>query len=108
MSGRRGIIVDNGVVTNIIVWGDESEEQFSAEGHDRVEETTDWDMQPGMGWTWTKKDGYRPPQPYPSWTWDKDVSAWVAPVPVPDVECENGWQWNEEDQEWTCEESTTE
>jgi hypothetical protein len=104
MSERRGVIVDNGVVTNIVVWGDQSEDQFSEEGHDRVEETTGWEHQPGIGWTWTPEFGYRPPQPYPSWVWDAELFEWVAPIPQPpEDECENGWwSWDEEGQEWVC------
>jgi len=101
---RRGVIVDDGIVTNIVVWGDESQEQFSEEGHDRVEETTGWDRQPGIGWTWTTEFGYRPPQPFPSWIWDGGDKEWTAPVPMPDEEaCSGGWwDWNEEGQTWQC------
>lgn len=107
---RRGVIVDGGVVVNIVAWGDQSEEQFSEEGHDRVEETTDWERQPCIGWTWTVEFGYRPPQPYPSWTWDSETSTWVAPVPQPDEDaCDGGWwTWDEEGQEWVCNQPTEE
>jgi hypothetical protein len=104
MSGRRGVIVDNGIVVNTVVWGDESQEQFNAKGHDRVEETTGWLHPPGIGWTWTKEFGYRPPQPYPSWIWDEEAFNWVCLIPMPEnSECENGWmEWDEGEQEWVC------
>jgi len=99
VNNRRGVIVDNGVVTNVVVWGEESQEQFSTEGHDRMEETTDWAIQPGIGWSWSKKYGYRPPQPFPSWTWNAGENDWLPPVPMPTVE--GFWyEWNEEEQTW--------
>lgn len=36
------------------------------------------------------------PQITPSWVWDSEVQAWVAPIPKP----EGSWDWNEELQEW--------
>ena len=37
----------------------------------------------------------RPPQPYPSWTWD---NGWQPPVPEPD---DDGWyEWDEEAGNW--------
>ena len=39
----------------------------------------------------------RPPQPYPSWTWNGEI--WEAPVPYP--EGEEFYEWNEDNQEWT-------
>jgi hypothetical protein len=39
----------------------------------------------------------RPPQPYPSWTWNGET--WEAPVPYP--EGEEFYVWDEENQEWT-------
>jgi hypothetical protein len=38
----------------------------------------------------------RPPQPYPSWTWNGET--WEAPVPYP--EGEEFYVWEEENQEW--------
>lgn len=104
MSERRGVIVDDGIVVNIVIWGDESQEQFSQDGFDRSEETTDWQFQPAVGWTWDSKFGYRPPMPYPSWWWDIEKFSWTAPLPEPDsLECEQGfWQWDEENTAWRC------
>jgi hypothetical protein len=105
MSERRGVIVDGGVVTNIVVWGDESQEQFSNEGHDRVEETTGWEYQPGMGWTWATQYGYRPPQPFASWIWNSDEFHWVPPTPMPTDE--GYWyEWDEDSLSWVAHEIT--
>jgi hypothetical protein len=38
----------------------------------------------------------RPPQPYPSWTWEDGV--WTAPVPYPDDDAP--YVWDEETQDW--------
>lgn len=41
-------------------------------------------------------DAFYAPQPYPSWTLDKNCN-WQPPTPIPDGE---GWIWNETDLEW--------
>ena len=43
----------------------------------------------GIGHTYDSElDKFKPPKPYPSWTWDNDSSEWVAPVahPLADVD----------------------
>lgn len=92
---RRGVIVNDNKVINVIVWGDETDSQLADDGYQHYEETTDWDKQPAIGWTWAKKDGYRPPSPYPSWVWSNN--AWAAPVQKP---TEGEYQWNEDTQTW--------
>ena len=49
----------------------------------------------GIGWTYSEQDGFRPPRPFPSWTWDGE--RWVPPVPQPD---EGWWEWDENTQTW--------
>jgi hypothetical protein len=39
----------------------------------------------------------RPPQPYPSWSWDSE-QGWTAPVPRP--EGEDVYFWDEKNQQW--------
>ena len=47
----------------------------------------------GVGWQ-IVDGGFRPPAPYPSWTWD---NGWHPPVPQP----EDGlWTWDEDQQSW--------
>lgn len=53
------------------------------------------DSKVGIGWTYTEQDGFRPPQPYPSWTWD---DGWHPPVPYPDDE--QFYTWDEDAQSW--------
>lgn len=91
---RRGVLIEAGVVRNIILWSDESENQYEAEGWDVAMETTDLDRQPGVDWTWNATDGFRPPQPFPSWSWSG--VEWTAPTPKP----EGGYLWNETTQTW--------
>lgn len=50
----------------------------------------------GIGWTYDETDGFRPPQPYPSWTWQD--GAWNAPQPYPDSELPH--YWDEDSQAW--------
>ena len=52
------------------------------------------DVKVGVGWT-VEDDGFRPPAPFPSWTWD---DGWHPPVPQPD---EGEWVWDEDAQTWT-------
>ena len=56
----------------------------------------DTESKVGIGWTYSEEHGFRPPQPYPSWSWDG--STWVAPIPYP----EDGqpYYWDEESQSW--------
>jgi hypothetical protein len=48
----------------------------------------------GVGWTYSVEDGFRSPQPFPSWVWVDGV--WVAPVPQP----EGDWVWVEDEGVW--------
>lgn len=91
---RTGALIEGGIVRNIIVWGDESEAQYEADGWDYAVETTDFEVKPGIGWSYSEADGFRPPAPYPSWTWANN--SWQPPVPQPEGE----FTWNETTQTW--------
>ena len=93
---RIGVIRNNGVVVNAILWADHTPDQLIADGITDFQEVTDLDPRPGIGWTWNETDGYRPPAPYPSWTWANN--AWQAPVAMPDDG--QPYTWNEEAQTW--------
>ena len=99
MSERVGVLVKNGIVNNIVIWGDESEAQYEAEGWDTAMEVTDLTKLPGIGWTYNETDGFRPPQPYPSWTWSNKQLDWVSPVPRPVKEGKH-YEWDETGQTW--------
>lgn len=94
MSERIGVIRDNNVVVNTILWADHTPDQLIADGITDFQEVTDLDPRPGIGWLWDESNGYRPPSPYPSWTWNG--VAWEAPTPKP----EGDYEWNEETQTW--------
>jgi hypothetical protein len=96
MSERIGVIRENGVVVNTILWADHTPDQLRADGITDFEEVTDLEFKPGIGWTWNEADGFRPPQPYPSWNWDG--AEWVAPTPKP-TDGER-YLWNEDTQTW--------
>ena len=95
MSERIGVIRENGVVINAILWADHTPDQLIADGITDFQEVTDLDPMPGIGWTWDEVNGFRPPSPFPSWSWDG--VAWVAPVAEP---TEGDYLWNEETQTW--------
>lgn len=47
-------------------------------------------------------DAFYAPQPYPSWTLDKETCVWVAPSPMPEPDPENKifHYWDEEQLAW--------
>ena len=99
---RTGVLVKDGKVVNVILWADCTYDQLKND-YDYLEETTDMPVRPGIGWTWNKKDGYRAPQPYPSWSWDKETATWLPPKPRPeptDHENPEPYLWDEESLSW--------
>lgn len=92
---RIGVIRDNGVVVNVILWADHTPDQLRADGVTDFEEVTDLSPRPGIGWLWDESHGYRPPKPYDSWVWDG--VAWAAPTPMPEG---GNYTWNETTQTW--------
>lgn len=82
--------VEDGIVVQAIV-GDPAwaADRLGGEWHGT-------DSKVGIGWTYTEQDGFRPPQPYPSWSWDG--TAWQPPVPYPN----DGqfYTWDENNQAW--------
>jgi hypothetical protein len=94
MSERIGVIKENGVVVNTILWADHTPDQLIGDGITDFEEVTDLDPRPGIGWIWDEINGYRPPSPFPSWVWN--VVQWEAPIAKP----EGDYSWNEETQTW--------
>ena len=94
MAERIGVIRNNGVVVNAILWADHTPDQLIADGITDFQEVTGLSPRPGIGWTWTEAEGFRPPSPYPSWLWNG--VEWEAPVAQP----EGNYEWNEETQTW--------
>ncbi len=86
--------ISDGVIVNTIVAGDDFI-PLIAHQFDDVVEVTDVSPLPGVRWT-VHADGYRSPQPHPSWLWQG--GDWVAPTPVPSGD--GPWWWDENAQEW--------
>lgn len=61
-------------------------------------EVPDMNQYPAPGYTHDSVHGFRPAQPFASWTWDVDTRAWFPPTPHPD----DGlfYAWNEADLAW--------
>ena len=83
--------IDNGTVTQVTV-GDDADWCASTFGGVWV----GTDQHVGIGWTHSEQDGFRPPQPYPSWTWVD--GSWTPPVPYPDDD--GFYTWDEDEQAW--------
>jgi hypothetical protein len=86
----RVLRVDDGVVTDATV-GDDAEFCAAALGGFWI--VSDGDA--GIGWTYDVELGFRPPQPYPSWSWVD--GRWSAPLPEPDG---GDWFWDESSAAW--------
>lgn len=86
--------VIDGLIVNTFV-GDDSFVALVRADYNDVFEVTNLEPQPGIGWT-VSSDGYRPPQPFPSWAWDG--TTWVAPIPLPNEEAI--WAWDENLGNW--------
>jgi hypothetical protein len=87
--------IDGDIISNTFV-GDDDFAALVRPDHDEVVEITGLDPMPGVRWA-VHSDGYRPPQPWPSWAWNGAV--WYAPVERPDTP--GVWVWDEDAQEWT-------
>ena len=52
----------------------------------------------GIGFEYlAETQNFRPPQPYPSWTWANNT--WNPPTPMPS---EGKWSWNEAELAWVA------
>lgn len=57
---------------------------------------------PSIGWNYNIIwDAFYPPQPFPSWTLNRDTYLWDPPVDKPDATS----SWDEENQQWVPMES---
>jgi hypothetical protein len=97
---RRLAHVLNGTVTQVSEGSDDDAQHQAwlaavADQFDRIDDVTDLGYDVNVRDTWTKADGYRPPQPYPSWTWTG--TEWSAPAEKPAGE---PWEWDESAGEW--------
>jgi hypothetical protein len=55
----------------------------------------------GVGFTYDEaRDAFIPPKLYPSWVLNEDSCLWEPPVPYPDADSDERYEWNEENQTW--------
>jgi len=55
----------------------------------------------GIGFTYdADRDAFIPPQPYPSWLLDEDTCLWQAPVPYPEGDTSDLYEWDEDAGDW--------
>ena len=100
---------DNNMVTEVIVGKDETEliEGLDTEtwyGNFRNQKCvrTSYNGKirknyAGIGYSWDGT-GFAAPQPYPSWTLDKETYLWTAPVAMPTDG--KPYTWNEDSKSW--------
>lgn len=92
-------VIRDGLVVNTVVWS----EQLASQLPDATVVQFDDNDVAAIGWTWDKKDGFRPPQPYLSWSWNKNTMTWEPPVARPeptDEENPKPYEWDEATLSW--------
>jgi hypothetical protein len=94
---RTGVVVRDGVVENIVVWSDYTADQLAEQGVQHCQEVTDMVPRPGVRWTWSESDGFRPPAPYASWVWGAEEMSWIPPIPAPE---DGDFEWDDEGGDW--------
>lgn len=95
--------VAGGLVINVAIA--DSEHASSAPfPYDHLIDVTEIKRRPGPGWTYNETDGFRPPQPFPSWTWSGNL--WSPPKPAPTDP--GRWIWDESTGDWVNTEASTE
>ena len=103
--------VENGIVTQVIVidqetlnlghWGDPSlwvQTSYNTSGGVHANGGTPLNKNyAGIGYSWDGT-GFAAPQPFPSWTLDKETYLWTAPVAMPTDG--KAYTWNEDSKSW--------
>ena len=85
--------VENGIVTDVIVASESFTNFLEGTWISCTEDTL-----PGVGYTYTPEEGFRPIKPFSSWIWNEISKEWVSPIPMPDDI--NIYEWNEYIQSW--------
>lgn len=105
---------DNNVVTQVIVGVDEWEERngitdweayySERKGQRCVRTSYNGNIRKnyaGIGFTYDDdRDAFIPLQPYPSWLLDEDTCRWLPPVPYPESQTGDVYDWDEEAGDW--------
>ncbi len=94
--------INNGIVTNIIVCDNPSEDLLNSfkETYE-VELVLEAGKNAVVGGTYDGKKFWHP-QPYPSWTKNQESNEWDAPVAYPHIDdgTAKSYRWNEESLSW--------
>ena len=93
--------IDDGVITNIAVIFDLQVVAEHKKKHEDVIRLDEISPVPGVGWSYSKKNGFRPPKPFESWVWGDNF--WEAPVSRPessDSDNPEPYEWDEEALSW--------
>jgi hypothetical protein len=102
--------IENGIVTQVIVVGDEHEhhgqEFLNSIGLDGTWIQTSYNHNfrgnfAGIGFTYdSKKDLFIPPKPYASWRYEESSNSWIAPTSYPTTGGDH--TWNESTRTWVA------
>lgn len=87
--------IAGGLVLNVAVADDENATSVPFP-FDEVKQVDGLRPRPSRGWTYNDSEGFRPPQPFPSWTWAG--SHWSPPKPAPTDP--GRWIWDESNGDW--------
>jgi hypothetical protein len=104
-SQQTWALIKDGVIANTALCDDSAETLFADQGWDQIIDITDivelGRDDPGIGYTWTEAEGFRPPKPHPSFVWDESEKKWTEPVAKPeDVTEGKHWLWDEDSVSW--------
>ena len=99
--------IENGIVTQVVVVDNaheaNGEEYLNSIGLEGTWVQTSYNANfgkkfAGIGDTYTPRTGFKPAQPFNSYTWNATLWTWVAPKPFPMDG--KGYTWNEEALDW--------
>ena len=107
----------NNKVTEVIVGKDETDtthdwEQYYGQFRGQVCKRTSYNGRirknfAGIGYTYDYgRDAFIPPKPYDSWILDEITCQWQAPVPMPEIQNNNLWEWDEPSLSWQLQSET--
>jgi len=99
--------IENGIVTQVVVVDNaheaNGEEYLNSIGLEGTWVQTSYNANfgkkfAGVGDTYTSRTGFKPPQPFNSYTWNASLWTWVSPKPFPTDG--KAYSWNEELLDW--------
>ena len=85
--------VENGIVVNTAI----AENNFFPSDNGWIECSED--TLPGIDYTYTEIEGFRPPKIFNSWIWNETGKYWESPIKNPTDE-KNIYEWDEETTSW--------